>query len=83
MPDIVLAAIDADVSKIYVEAGLGVGIVADIAFDTTRDAGLVAIPTGHLFGAQTTYVAIKRDAARLAATRTTSSGASRRGPIEA
>ncbi len=62
VPDIVLAAIDADVIKTYVEAGLGVGIVADVAFDADRDAGLVAMPAGHLFGTQTTYLAIKRDA---------------------
>lgn len=61
-PDIVLAAIDADVIKTYVEAGLGVGIVADIAYDAARDAGLVAIPAGHLFGAQITHLAIKRGA---------------------
>ncbi len=61
-PDIVLAAIDADVIKTYVEAGLGVGLVADIAYDPQRDAGLVAIPAGHLFGAQVTHLAIKRDA---------------------
>lgn len=62
VPDIVLAAIDADVIKTYVEAGLGVGIVADVAYDADRDASLVALPAGHLFGTQTTYLAIKRDA---------------------
>ena len=61
-PDIVLAAIDADVIKTYVEAGLGVGLVADIAYDAERDAGLVAIPAGHLFGSQVTRLAIRRDA---------------------
>ena len=61
-PDIVLAAIDADVIKTYVEAGLGVGLVADIAYDAERDAALVAIPAGHLFGSQVTHLAIRRDA---------------------
>ncbi len=61
-PDIVLAAIDADVIKTYVEAGLGVGVVADIAYDPERDPGLVAIPAGHLFGSQVTHLAIKRGA---------------------
>ena len=60
--DVVLAAIDADVIKTYVEAGLGVGIVANIAYDAERDAGLVAIPAGHLFGTQITHLAVKRDA---------------------
>ncbi len=35
-PDVVLDAIDADVIKAYVELGLGVGIVAEIAFDPAR-----------------------------------------------
>jgi LysR family cys regulon transcriptional activator len=58
----VLAAIDADVIKTYVEAGLGVGLVANIAYDAERDPGLVAIPAGHLFGSQVTHLAIKRGA---------------------
>lgn len=62
VPDVVLAAIDADVIKTYVEAGLGVGIVANIACDATRDPGLVAIDAGHLFGSQVTHLAVKRGA---------------------
>lgn len=62
VPDIVLAAIDSDVIKTYVEAGLGVGLVADIAYDAERDASLVALPAGHLFGSQITHLAIKRGA---------------------
>ena len=62
-PDVVLAAIDADVIKTYVEQGLGVGIVADIAWNAERDPGLVALPAGHLFGTQVTHLAVKRGAA--------------------
>ena len=61
-PDIVLAAIDADVIKTYVEAGLGVGIVANIAYNPERDANLVALAAGHLFGSQVTHLAVKRGA---------------------
>lgn len=61
-PDVVLAAIDADVIKTYVEAGLGVGIVANIAYDAARDPALVALPAGHLFGSQVTHLAVKRGA---------------------
>lgn len=61
-PDVVLEAIDADVIKTYVETGLGVGIVAGGAFDPERDKGLEAIPAGHLFGTNTTRLAIKKDA---------------------
>ena len=36
--NIVLSAMDADVIKTYVELGMGVGIVASMAFDEARDA---------------------------------------------
>ncbi|MGG1944614.1 CysB family HTH-type transcriptional regulator [Trinickia sp. NRRL B-1857] len=61
-PDIVLEAIDADVIKTYVELGLGVGIMADIAFNTERDRHLRAMPVGHLFGSNLTRVALKQGA---------------------
>jgi len=60
--DVVLTAIDADVIKTYTELGLGVGIIAAMAFDAKRDAGLHAIDAGHLFHNNTTRVAIKRAA---------------------
>lgn len=59
-PDIVLEAIDADVIKTYADIGLGIGIIAGVAFDPRRDKGLVGLPAGHLFGQHTTSVAIKR-----------------------
>ena len=37
-PNVVLTAIDADVIKTYVELGLGIGIVAMMAYDPKRDA---------------------------------------------
>lgn len=58
-PDIVLEAIDADVIKTYVDVGLGVGIIAGMAFDPRRDKDLVGIPVGHLFGRHVTRVAVK------------------------
>lgn len=58
--DIVLAAIDSDVIKTYVELGLGVGIIASVAFDAERDRGLRAMEAAHLFRSNTTRVAIKR-----------------------
>jgi len=59
VPDIVLEAIDADVIKTYVDVGLGIGIIAGMAFDPRRDKGLVGLPAGHLFGTHTTRVAVK------------------------
>lgn len=58
-PDIVLEAIDADVIKTYVDVGLGIGIIAGVAFEPSKDTGLVSMSAGHLFGQQTTRVAIK------------------------
>lgn len=59
-PEIVLVAMDADVIKTYVELGLGVGIVAAIAFDEARDSHLLAIDARHLFAANLTRLAIHR-----------------------
>lgn len=60
-PSIVLEAIDADVIKTYVQLGLGVGIIAGVAVDHGRD-NLVVLPCGHLFGANTTRLAVKQGA---------------------
>lgn len=49
VPDVVLTAIDADVIKTYVELGLGIGILAKMAFDPARDMGLRLIDASHLF----------------------------------
>jgi LysR family cys regulon transcriptional activator len=59
VPDIVLSAIDADVIKTYVELGLGIGIVAAMAFDTRKDAGLTLLTAEHLFAANTTKIGIR------------------------
>jgi len=61
-PDILLEAIDADVIKTYVELGMGVGIIASMAFDPERDRNLKAIPVGHLFGTNVSRVAVKQGA---------------------
>ncbi|HXX10151.1 MAG TPA: CysB family HTH-type transcriptional regulator, partial [Burkholderiales bacterium] len=60
--DLVLTAIDADVIKTYVELGLGVGVIAAMAYDAKRDAHLRAIDAGHLFRDNTTRLAVKRAA---------------------
>jgi LysR family cys regulon transcriptional activator len=61
-PNVVLTAIDADVIKTYVSLGLGLGIIAEMAFDPARDQGLAALPVAHLFQSCTTRLAIRRDA---------------------
>jgi LysR family cys regulon transcriptional activator len=59
-PNVVLTAIDADVIKTYVSLGLGLGIIASMAFDAARDAGLQALPAEHLFGSNTTRIGLRR-----------------------
>jgi LysR family cys regulon transcriptional activator len=61
-PNVVLTALDSDVIKTYVELGLGVGILAKMAFDPKRDRGLTAIDASHLFESSTTRLGIKRGA---------------------
>ena len=53
---------DADVIKTYVDLGLGVGIVAAIAYDEERDRHLAAIDARHLFADNMTRLAVRRDA---------------------
>lgn len=60
-PNIALTAIDADVIKTYVELGMGVGIVAQMAFVPERDKQLKMIDAGHLFEASTTRIAIRKN----------------------
>lgn len=58
-PEIVLSALDADVIKSYVELGLGVGIVASLAFDASRDKSLRLLDCAHLFPANITRIAVR------------------------
>ncbi|WP_431264429.1 CysB family HTH-type transcriptional regulator [Roseateles chitinivorans] len=59
-PDLVMSALDADVIKTYVQIGLGVGVIAAMAFEPARDAGLQLIEASHLFPPNTTRIALKR-----------------------
>ena len=59
-PDIVMSALDADVIKTYVELGLGVGIIASVAFIPERDKGLRLIDCPALFDEQTSLIAVRR-----------------------
>lgn len=61
LPDIVLTAVDADVIKTYVRLGLGVGIIANMAFSREQDNDLAVHNVKHLFGISTSQIAIKKD----------------------
>jgi LysR family cys regulon transcriptional activator len=59
-PKVVLTALDSDVIKTYVELGMGVGIVAQMAYDPVRDAAFERLDAGHLFAPSTTRLALRR-----------------------
>ena len=60
-PNVVLTAVDADVIKTYVRLGLGVGVVANMAFDEKTDADLVRLDASHLFSASTTHIGFRHN----------------------
>jgi LysR family cys regulon transcriptional activator len=59
-PKVVFTAADADVIKTYVRLGLGIGIVAKMAYDEDLDSDLVAIDASHLFAASITKIGFRR-----------------------
>lgn len=60
-PQVVFTATDADVIKTYVRLGIGVGIIASMAFEPARDSqDLVALDAGHLFENSTTSIGFRK-----------------------
>ena len=59
-PDVVLTAVDADVIKTYVRLGLGVGIVAHMAWDPKLDKDLIRLEAAQLFTPSTTHIGFRR-----------------------
>lgn len=62
LADVVLSATDAEVIKTYTRLGMGVGIVASLAFDASHDAPLKQLDASHLFAINVTHLAIRRGA---------------------
>ncbi len=60
VPDIVMSALDSDVIKTYVELGLGIGIVASMAFNPQKDKDLMLLDSSRLFEHNTTSIAVRR-----------------------
>ena len=59
-PKVVFTATDADVIKTYVRLGLGIGIIAQMAYDEADDSDLVALSAGHLFEPSTTMIGCRK-----------------------
>lgn len=59
-PRVVFTAADADVIKTYVRLGMGVGIVAHMAWDAAKDVDLVALDASHLFEDSITRIGFRK-----------------------
>lgn len=60
-PNVVLTATDTDIIKTYVRLGLGIGIIASMAYEKEVDTDLVALDGSHLFLPSTTKIGIKKN----------------------
>jgi LysR family cys regulon transcriptional activator len=60
-PDVVFTARDADIIKTYVRMGMGVGVVAAMAWECGDKNDLVAIDATGLFPRITTWIGFRRD----------------------
>jgi len=59
-PNIVLTAIDAEVLKAYVAAGLGIAVIQELAFNPQRDQEIDAIEAGDLFECPMSGIIVRR-----------------------
>jgi LysR family cys regulon transcriptional activator len=57
---VVFTATDADVIKTYVRLGIGIGIIAHMAFDPEVDKDLVALDASHLFASSITRLGFRK-----------------------
>ena len=60
-PDVVFTARDADIIKTYVRMGMGVGVVASMAWECQDRDDLVALDAAGLFPRVTTWMGFRRD----------------------
>ena len=59
-PNVVFTATDTDVIKTYVRLGIGIGIIAQMAYDWTQDSDLVALDASHLFESSITHIGFRK-----------------------
>ena len=60
IPKVVFTAVDSDVIKTYVRLGLGIGIIAGLAYDEKIDGDLVKLDAKHLFASSVTSLAFRK-----------------------
>ena len=59
-PEIAISALDADVIKTYVDLGLGVGVIASMAFNKDTDRSLKVLELSEEFPVNTTCIAVRK-----------------------
>jgi LysR family transcriptional regulator, cys regulon transcriptional activator len=59
-PRVVFTAVDSDVIKTYVRLGLGIGLIAGMAYDLPLDSDLVKIDVSHLFASSVTSLGFRK-----------------------
>lgn len=59
-PNVVFTATDSEVIKTYVGLGLGIGIIASMAYEAERDRDIVALDASHLFEPSVTNIGFRR-----------------------
>ena len=59
-PKVTFTAVDADVIKTYVRLGLGIGIIAGLAYDEVLDEDLVKLDASHLFASSVTSLGFRK-----------------------
>ncbi|MGL5482651.1 MAG: LysR substrate-binding domain-containing protein, partial [Aeromonas veronii] len=61
-PKTVLTATDTDVIKHYVRLGMGVGVIASVAFDEGDREDLVSLNIDHLIASSATHICLRKHA---------------------
>lgn len=61
-PKIIFGSVDTDVSKTYIELGVGIAILASQAVDPNRDTMLGARDASHLFESSTSFISVRKNA---------------------
>ncbi len=62
VPNVALTALDSDVIKTYVRLNVGVGILAEMAYEPKIDTDLKRLDASHLFSPSVTRVGLRRNA---------------------
>jgi LysR family transcriptional regulator, cys regulon transcriptional activator len=61
-PNVVLSAVDPDVTKEYVQRGMGIAVLSRLAYNPTRDGNLGVIEASHLFRSSILNIFTRKDA---------------------